>query len=76
MGNTKVGGVYVVQATNGQNTEYWAAATPMAEAVDAVRAMLPPGWTPALIKDKRLTLEQASALRLKGYGVEKLKYRP
>jgi hypothetical protein len=70
-----VGSVYVVKATKGLKTEYWAAATPMVDAVGAVRAKLPPGWITTLT-DKRLTLDQAAFLRLRRDRVEKLKYRP
>ncbi len=75
MGNTKIGGIYVVEATKDAETEHWAAATPESQAAEAVQNMLPPGWKATLTK-KRLTLEQASGLRIKGYGVEKLKFRP
>ena len=45
MGNALAGGIYVVAATKDDKTEYWAAATIRAKAVDAVRQIIAPGWT-------------------------------
>ena len=72
MGNTYAGGVYIVIATRGDETEYWAAATPRGVAVSTVQQMLAPGWT-ASLSERRLPLERVMELRLKKNDVEKLK---
>jgi hypothetical protein len=48
MGNLLVGGIYVVQAIKGDQTEYWAAATIREKAVTAVEKELGDGWTVTL----------------------------
>ena len=45
MGNVLVGGIYVVRATKGDRTEYWAAATIREKAVAAVEKELGAGWS-------------------------------
>ena len=72
MGNTYAGGVYIVIATRGDETEYWAAATPRGVAVSTVQQMLATGWT-ASLSERRLPLERVMELRLKKNDVEKLK---
>jgi hypothetical protein len=72
MGNTLAGGVYVVEATKGDQTEYWAAATPRADAVIAVLERLPPGWQ-AILTVGRLTIEEVGSLNLRPNGVRQLK---
>lgn len=78
MALTKVGGVHIVTATKDGATEYWAVITPQSEAEGLVRQLLPNegrGYTIALTQ-KRLTQEQAAALRLRVGGAEKLSYVP
>ncbi len=54
-------GIYVVAATKGAETRYWAAAMPQHRAVDEVQRQLPPGWR-AILTDHRLTPEQIAEL--------------
>jgi hypothetical protein len=49
MGNEYAGGVHVVLALKGTQTEIWAAATPRSEALEAVQAMLRRGWKTKLL---------------------------
>jgi hypothetical protein len=72
MGNTLAGGVYIVEATKGGQTEYWAAATPRAGAVTAVLERLPPGWQ-AILTVGRLTIEEVWSINLHPNGVRQLK---
>ena len=71
MGNVLVGGIYVVQATKGDRTEYWAAATIREKAVAAVEKELGAGWAITLT-DRRLTGQRLSKLRLRPNSVQKL----
>jgi hypothetical protein len=64
MGDTEIGGVYVVAATMNGRTEYWAAATPRDDAVATVLSQLPKGAT-ASLTDRRLTPSQLYAVKLK-----------
>jgi hypothetical protein len=73
MENSKIDGIYVIEARIGSKVEYWAAATPEARAVAAVQAMLPSGWQAAMT-DRQLSPEQIESLRLTGNCVEKLKF--
>jgi hypothetical protein len=72
MGNECDGGVYVVGATKGGKTEYWAAATPRDEAVGAVLELLPPGWS-AVLTDRRIKPDKIYDLKLKPNGVRQMK---
>jgi hypothetical protein len=69
MGNERIGGNYVVAATKDGRTELWAAATLRDEALALVQRFLPPGWKAAAIRDRRLTLKEAEALKLGIYGM-------
>ena len=71
MGNVLVGGIYVVQATKGDQTEYWAAATIREKAVAAVEKELGAGWSITLT-DRRLTGQRLSKLRLRPNSVQRL----
>ncbi len=71
MGNPLVGGIYVVQASKGGVTQYWAAATIQGDAVAAVQRDLGPGWSVTL-PNQRLTGQRLSALKLRPNGVQKL----
>jgi hypothetical protein len=75
MSNTIAGGIYVVAASRGSMTVYWAVATLEAEAVATVQQVLPPGWI-ATLTDRRLTPDQVAALRLRRGGVRQLKAAP
>jgi len=71
MGNVLVGGIYVVQATKSDQTEYWAAATIREKAVAAVEKELGAGWSITLT-DRRLTGQRLSKLRLRPNSVQRL----
>ena len=71
MGNVLVGGIYVVQAIKGDQTEYWAAATIREKAVAAVEKELGAGWSVTLT-DRRLTGQRLSKLRLRPNSVQRL----
>jgi len=71
MANVLVGGIYVVQATRDDKTEYWAAATIQEKAVVAVEKELGPGWTVTLT-DRRLTGQRLSMLKMSPNAVRKL----
>ena len=62
MGDEYAGGIYVVAATKGALTEYWAAAVPRAEAVEAVRQQAPPDRL-LYLTEYHLTLRQVIELR-------------
>jgi hypothetical protein len=72
MGNALAGGIYVVAATKGRRTEYWAAATLRGEAVEAVKRRLSTGWT-ASLTERRLRPEKIKALRVRPNRVRRLK---
>jgi hypothetical protein len=67
----KVGGIYVVKASRGDQTEYWAAATIRDEAVAAVEKEREPGWTLTLT-DRRLVGQSLSSLKMRPNTVRKL----
>jgi len=71
MVNVLVGGIYVVQATKDDKTEYWAAATIRENAITAVEKERGPGWTLTLT-DRRLTGQRLSKLRMRPNSVQKL----
>ena len=75
MGDEQAGGVHVVAATRDGRTEYWAAATIRAEAVDAVRQQIAPGWTLALT-ERRLTPEKVAELKMRPNSVRLLGLMP
>jgi hypothetical protein len=75
MGDAYTGGVNVVVASNGEEIEYWAAATPRADAVSTVQQLLPSGWT-AVLSDKRLDPEAVAALKIKTGSARKLPSSP
>jgi len=75
MGSDYAGGIFLVTATKDGKTEYWAAATPSAYAVDAVRAQIAPGWKLALT-GIRLTTTQVAELNMRPDSVRKLKDAP
>jgi len=76
MGNIRIGGIYVVAATKGGQTEYWVAATRRDEALAAVQQVLPAGWRATTVTDRRLTPEQVESLKLRPHDVRKLKEAP
>lgn len=68
----KVQRIYVVAATTGNKTEFWAAATRRNDALAAVQQLLAPRWTAVAVMDWRLTPERAAALKLRRNSVCKL----
>ena len=70
--NTRPGGIYVVAATKGNETEFWAAATRRGDALAAVQQLLAPGWAATSIMDWRLTPKRVAALKLRTDSVCKL----
>jgi hypothetical protein len=72
MGNEYAGGVYLVLALKGAQTEIWVVTTPRSAAVDAVQAALGEGWKAVRIIETQLTPERVAFLRLRPNGVRKL----
>jgi hypothetical protein len=66
------GDVYVVAATKGKRTEYWAAAVPQYRALDEVERLLPFGWRAALSR-RHLAPEMISDLKMRAGSVRQLK---
>lgn len=71
-GNEYAGGVHVVLALNGTQSEIWAAATRRSDALEAVQAMLGKDWKAVRIIETRLTADRVAALKLRPGGVRKL----
>ena len=69
---TYAGDVYIVIATKDGETDYWVAATPREEALDAVRDQLALGWTLHLT-DQLLPSEMVAQLDMRGDSVLRLK---
>jgi hypothetical protein len=69
---TYAGDVYIVTGTKDGETEYWVAATPRDEALDAVRDQIAPGWTPHLT-DQLLPSEMVVQLDMRADSVLRLK---
>jgi hypothetical protein len=70
---TLADGVYVVVATEDDETEYWAVATPCHTALDTVRAELAPGWT-LFLTGRRLTPRRVASMKMHPNSVRKLKH--
>jgi hypothetical protein len=68
-------GVYVVAATKGSETRYWAAAVPQHRAVDEVQRLLAPGWR-AILTDHSLSPEQIAELKIHSNRVRELNFIP
>lgn len=66
------GDIYVVAVSKGSLTEYWAAAVPREEAIEAVRMQAPPDRL-LFLTDRRLTLKQVIELKMRPGSVRKLK---
>lgn len=73
-------GIHVVEVTSdspgraGPETQLWAAAVPRSEAVTAVLAAVPEGWTAELIP-RQLEPEQVERLKLEPGTVRQLSKR-
>jgi len=68
-------GVYVVAATKGGETRYWAAAVPQHRAVDEVQRQLAHGWR-VILTDRRLTPEDIAELKIRSNSVQELNFIP
>ncbi len=68
-------GIYVIAATKGSETRYWAAAVPQHHAVDAVHRQLADGWR-VILTDRRLTPEQIAELKIRSNTVQELSFIP
>jgi hypothetical protein len=68
-------GVYVVAATKGGETRYWAAAVPQHRAVDEVAHQLVRGWR-VILTDRHLTSEQIAELKIHPNTVRELNFIP
>jgi hypothetical protein len=71
MAKTLIGGIQIVKATKGRESQFWAAATPRDKAAAAVQKRLSPGWT-AELTNQRLSLHQAATLKLRPNRVQRL----
>jgi hypothetical protein len=69
------GEVYVILATNGRRTVYWAAAVPQHRALDEVQRLLPSGWRSALSR-RQLSKETITELKMRSGSVRELKVSP
>lgn len=72
MSDAFAGTIYVVVASNGEQSEFWAAATPRARAAAAVRQLLPHGWT-AKCTGWSLSPDKTADLRMCANSVRKLR---
>ena len=75
MGDECAGDIYVVAASKGSLTEYWAAAAPREQALEVVRLQAPPD-TLLFLTERRLTLRQVIELKMRPGSVRKLKAAP
>jgi hypothetical protein len=75
MGNSFADTIYVVVASKGRRSEFWAAATPPDKAAAEVQDLLPRGWT-AMFTGWHLSPEKSAALKMRLNSVQKLKRSP
>jgi hypothetical protein len=68
-------GVYVLAATKGGETRYWAAAVPQHRAVDEVARQLADGWH-VILTDRHLTPEQIAELKIRSNTARELTFIP
>jgi hypothetical protein len=69
------GDVYVVVATKGKKTEYWAVAVPRHRALAEVKIQLLPGWRASLSR-RQLTRQMISDLKMRNGSIRRLKFEP
>ena len=67
--------IYVINATEDGQSEFWAAAAPRRTAAAQVQQLLPPGWT-ATSMGWRLGRARAAELRMRPDSVRKLTHLP
>jgi hypothetical protein len=65
------GDVYVIAATKGKKTVYWAAAVPQHRALDEVRRLLPDGWR-ATLSRRHMTSEEIADLKMRDGSIRQL----
>jgi hypothetical protein len=65
------GDVYVIAATKGRKTVYWAAAVPQHRALDEVQRLLPDGWR-ATLSRRHLTAEEIAGLKMRDGRIRQL----
>jgi hypothetical protein len=65
--------IYVIAATKGRKTTYWAAAVPQYRALHEVECVLPDGWRGVLSR-RHLTSEETAELKLRPGVVRQLKF--
>jgi hypothetical protein len=75
MSDESSGDVYVIFATKGRKTVYWAAAVPQHRALDEVQRRLPSGWRSAL-SGRRLSKEKIAQLKIRIGTVCELQFDP
>jgi len=63
--------IYVVSATEDDQSEFWAAAAPRRAAAAQVQQLLPPGWT-ATLMGWRLGRVRAAELKMRPDSVRRL----
>ena len=68
MGTEHAGGIYVIVATEGAKTRYWAAAVPASDAIEAVWLLAPVGWT-LRVTTRRLTPKRVADLKMRPNSV-------
>jgi hypothetical protein len=69
------GDVYVVVATKGKRTEYWAVAAPRHRALAEVQSLLQSGWRASLSR-RQLTRQMITDLKMRNGSVRRLKFEP
>jgi hypothetical protein len=65
------GDVYVIAATKGRKTAYWAAAVPQHRALDEVQRVLPAGWR-ATLSRRHLTAKEITNLKMRDGSIRQL----
>ena len=71
MSNDWSGDVYVVAATKGRKTAYWAAAVPQHRALDEVERLLPDGWRASLSR-RHLSFKEIADLKMRDGSIRQL----
>ena len=71
MSNEWNGDVYVIVATKGRKTAYWAAAVPQHRALDEVQRLLPDGWRAARSR-RHLSSDEIADLKMRDGSVRLL----
>ena len=75
MGIEYAGGIYIIEASKGGKTEYWAAAVPRDQALKAVQSVVVPG-SKLTLTNRRLTPAKIAELKMRPNSVRQLKVAP